>query len=726
MKKNKFYYFLQKEQMMIRLGVFLGLIGIAVYLTGFYVPFYESEMKLYIRNIPKDNINTSYGAGGLVKSESGFSNPLFNYIEVLDSEKLGSRVLDILRQKYPDDVDRLSVDSKVKWAKIFTKITKAKVIPSTDIVKVSFQWDDPDHLADVFNIVIDEYKATNLEIRKETDTKRLKYLEGQLDLSSQRLDEIREEIKKFRVDNKASDLTQESLELTKARVELEKEAEELKSQISFSKSNDLSHQLGMKDAQTGLRASGIGEDPYLVKLSQDLAVSQQKYAKLTAKLTDQHPDTVEVKNEIDSLKSNIETRKREIMGSVGTNKGLYDTASITIATDLARVQADGTSQISQLKALQQGINNLAKEEQALPLKRQGLMELEKKEKALALAYENVYKNYEEAKIKERQIDDNIVVLNHPSKASFAWLELLIVLIALLGLGTLSGLAVAWIKYDIEDKWLNSEEIELFTGKNVLGVIPWVNENPESSSHYIEPFDSILGISYSKIVNNIISRSYLKEAQLLSFISTSPLRKNSPVIHNMVGTLTRLGKSVILLDVDFTNPGKLLTATGNTLPAHHKDLIDIIQELNYRFRLSGEVPEEEVRQLIEDSLFRIEPDLKHPGNGNQILYLSSLKTVENVYDYVGSRGFQTIIAYLRAHYEFILIDPPNKPYIYPEIQAITNLSDAMVIVTSLQSNRQDLIKIIDDLDRAEKTTLGVISREKNSKMEKDLAAGSHQS
>ncbi|MEW5818904.1 MAG: hypothetical protein AB1782_01820 [Cyanobacteriota bacterium] len=720
MNKNKLLLLVLKEKKIFASGIVIGILLFLIYLIFMYVPLYKTNTMVFIRNIPKQNIFADFGGESTIYSESGFSNPLFNLVQILESDIVAARIYDNLSEEYAKDFKKLGVKSKGDWLRTYKTLVSAQIKPSTDIIKISFNWANKKNADKLLDELIKEFKNVNLEIRQTVEKKQTKFLDKQLKVIANQLDNIRKKIKNFKVENRAVDLKKESSELTKARVELQKQAELLKSQVNYydKKLADLSGQLNFRDTKTALKAVSIGEDPYLVELSQELAQSQQKYAQLKSKFTDNYPDVIAVKNEIETLEKNIAGRKTESVGDIKGIRGVYDKSSQDIIKEMALIQAEKTSTKAQLMSLRSGIEELIVQETNLPTKLMGLEGLQKEEAALAIAYENIKQKQLEARIKESEIVDNIVLINYPSDPKLVITILAMKFVGLIGMVLLLSFAVAIVKEDIENKWTDSSEVEEITGVKVLGVIPWLrdlNIIKKDSRHFIQKSDSIMGISYGEAVSNIVRSSYLHEAQAISFVSTHASRGKSIIIPNITATLARLNKSVILIVTDYDESQEIIKNFGITIPPKKLDMLDVIERVNIHLRISKTIDTKVLTQLIEEAFMPIFID------GDEMFQLLYTGKNVNIYDYVATRGFYTIIAFLKQYYEFVLIDTPVKPLIFPEFSAISSVSDGIIIVSAMETNRDGLINTINKFKNANTKILGVLVREENEELEQFFAS-----
>ncbi len=711
--KNKLLYLLFREHKTLLKGVLAGFVLLTAYLLFAYKPSYKTEVDLYIKNIPRNDIITIYNKSDVIQSQTGLSNPLYNLMKILKSPRLSSGMYDYLEENHPKGLKKYGVKNKNKFISKFPKDIKATIQPSTDILKVSFKWVEKDKTIEVFNTIINEFKNINLEIRKTGESKQREYLNKQIAELGRQLDDVRNEIKNYKIENGILEAKNEGIELAKVRIGLEKEIELLKSQLSSNerKIEELTSQLDIPDAKSAIKAASIGEDPYLVKLNQNLASTEQKLANLTAEFTDEYPAVIRIKGELEQIRVNINKRIKETLNDFEVEKGIYDSSSIIIVNNLAKAQSDKVSIKAKLEKLTESIEELRKKEAELPKKIAGLEVLQKNEQALADAYLKGSQKLMEASLKENQLVDNIFPLGNPKKPSFDLIELLIKSMSILMLGFLGAFSYIWVKDDIEDKWFDSSEIEKLTGRKVLGIIPWIRRY---DTHQ-EENKAILDLAYKNIANSIINRSYKEDAQVLSFISSSCSKRKSSITSKIFENIITTGTSAVLLDTDF-GPGRYEKDYGESSQKPEVDIIDTLREINKYLRMSESVDENLICGLIDRSMVKVTVTGDN-GIESSCDYIYSEKSVDDIYDFVSTPGFRVIIAYLKKKYELVFIDIPAKPVFFPEIENITGISDAVIILSAMETNKEELIKIVNKFSESDKKILGIISRQEDTEAEK---------
>jgi succinoglycan biosynthesis transport protein ExoP len=678
----------------------MAVVFYAIYLVFFFIPLYGSFAKVLIRNLPQSPVITSYGSDALVKSESGYSNPLFNYMQILQSNRLALAVYEPLKAKYSKDLEALAINNQSDWVEKYGKLLLAKVEPSTDVIKVDFLWNNKAHSSEVLNLLLDAFRQTNMDIRLSSQRVRTGHMDEQLKKIGQDLDAVRQKIKQYRVNNRTIDLESEAAELTRVRIELFKQNQLLKAQAQFDETRklDLARQLGYSSGNIALKATGIGGDPYLVKLSQDLAQVEQRYAKLTTKLTGEHPDVKEAANEITSLQAHIQERETKIIRDVKLPNAAYDETSRAVVTDLVRAQADQIAHRSELRMIENAIQEIVKRENSIPAKKQGLDELTKTEQSLAIAYASTKEKDLEARIQQSQVDDNIVILSLPSKARLIPTDALLKAILMLFVGALGGYSIGWMKDFIEDRWKDVNDIEVSTGQTVLGTLPWVSEKlfnvTREKGELLSPE---LRTAYAQVSNQLLLSSYRENAQIITLLSSRLGRLDSSVGYNLCITLCRLGKSVVFINT-LDNLKRLYPFKLTEL-----DLVDIVTEINATIRKNDVIATDALDDLLEVSSHKVDID------NNPLICFSIDKPGIHLHDVVGSKGFEFLLGELKKRYEFIIIDTPDKPIHDPALQSLVFLGDASVIIMSQERNRKGLLNLVQQLRKHDKSILGVISR-----------------
>lgn len=731
MTSSSFSSFIQRERTTLIVAFALGCVAVLLYLFLAFQPTYQSSAKLLVKNIARGNVITEYGDDKPLSSESGYSNPLFNYQEILRSEILARQSYPLIKEQYPKMLSDLKVKTEEQWVKKFPQLVKTKVVPSTDVIQLTFNWVDEESADDVTSIVLNSFKESNLQILRGVTLQQRRYLDDQLKVVSDELLQVRKAIRQYKEQNQAIDLTGETSRLVQDRMSLEQQLAVLKAQRTqnLQKAEELSDLLGVQTAKQAVLASGIGTDPFLQDQQNKLAALQEEYQGLSAKYTDEHPTMKTLNQQISSVKAAISARRNEVLSNGSVKKGLYTQSSSDIATDLARVQAEATSQEAQIGELTREINAIRARESSIPRKQLGMDELTKKESALAAAYDNIKKKQLETRIKENAIVDNVVFLADPSEGKLNLKEPLIAIVGLLAFALGLGFAFAWIKEGFNDRWNDPIEVEQATNKPVLGTIPWTplpkGESSIQLTQRVLMDDATTTRAYDSIANRIMHRSFLDNTQVISFCSLSGQRTSSAITSQVAYALAKAGRRVVLIDADLERPLRHLNFFECPKPESYHGLVETITDFNRRLRdqgytngntqngkgLRAAMPDEQVAAMLSPSLIHVE--LEHKLDNQQVMidYLTASSPLSRPSDVLASHGFHRLVQYLKETYEFVIIDAAAAPMDFPEVQAVMNRTEGVVLVAPLESKRENLLREITRLESENTNTFGILMRDK---------------
>jgi len=737
-----------------------------LYTVCFYIPLYQSDVSLYVRNLPQNDVVDTYRAPNPVTSESGYSNPLFNLVEVIKSNEVGEQLYTLLKQRYPEHLQAMHVQTREQWHVKYQKLLSASIKPSTDIIEVSLKWSDAKQAPEVLSILVQEFKSVNVNLQRSIIAHQRKNLEQELNVIGQDLDKVRSQIRAYKIANQAGNFDNEIMSLSAARLDLERQASLIKSQRAYAmqKSSLLSKTIGMGSPTQALRATGIGQDPYMIKMNQDLAAEQQEFNKLSAKFTDQHPDVIAQRSRVQAVEDSLTQRRLETLSGTRLSgapaeksvRPLYDLSSQNIAEEFARTHADIAAYNQQALDLQHSIAQVKSREAAVPTIMAGLQDLQKQEPALEEAYTNTKRKYLEAVINERNVLDNIEILGSPTPGSGSNRELLLVGLGMLLAGILIPTAVVWVKAGLEDRWVDALEMQSVTQLPVLGLMPWLTCPPQHER--AQPLPQLYGDAQmlehacASLVNRLVSAAQAQQAQVISFVSADPSRKHSLIVPYMALSLSRAGKSVLLVDGHFDAPllteltpvltesASLDEATGADTSAQtslvSQDLLSLLRTLqrtlkpfevnNNRYRgvpaqLYPRLTQDILQTLIEVQVSERQTEfssgMSSPMSSTGAAaaaptfhVLGARQAYPDQYHWLTSPAFIWLIQVLRHQFDYVLIDAAPSDSLPIALACMPAVADGVVLINGHATRRQTLLDSVHTVEAQNLTVLGIIARD----------------
>lgn len=671
-----------------------------LYVLTLYKPAFESEAKVWIKDTStRSYLSQNPDGPGYLSPLTQAGNPVMTQSEILTSKEMESFLSDFVAKHQPRE----------KWAKTYkgkpytAELIKVKTEPNTDILQVSLKWDDPVVARDMLRVALEKLDDTNLAFNRQIYTKKREYADQQLSEISNKLASVRDRIKQFQSGNLAVDIDAQTQELVRLKTQLVAQLESVNAarQNNSSNASSLQKQLAMNPKQA-LQAVALGSgNENLVKMRSDLALLKQQYAKDGVKLAPTNPTMVAAKKQIAELESQVKAEIRETTGGKANDGPLiYDNVRSQLVQDLASSNARSAGLGSEAASLTSAIARVNSSLKSIPENRYTLTGLHEEEKALALAFDELRKKQIEARIKEAETPSNMFVVDSPSlpdKASFPRGAHLIVLSALLGLGV--GVGLSALKTQSEDLCEGADAIAEATKSKVLGVIPWLETLPEQRSAGDGSMFGMNDMACKHIISNLRIEATKTEAQAITFTSSSLEKPRKSGAYHLAECMSRLGQTVAFIEADLRPTGlmKLIPDTGAMT-----DLTDLILSTDLKLRGGQAVyPEEILAGLTRDV--------------NGIYLALNRQPSDNAYDYFASRGFRHMVNVLKEQFDWVFIDTPAAA-ISPEFTAIAHISDGVVLFADRKATYKTLRGIAGKVHEAGVPLLGVIAREKSSRLE----------
>lgn len=692
--KNRYFRNFKRDKKLIVSIILICFSWSIIYLLLFYKPKYESEAKVWIKNLATEEFVTSLDTQNQLTPLTTTGNPLLTQIELLKSEQLKQAIVDF-KEKQGEKIKINNVEIDVKNR------------PGTDILTVDYSDNSAEKAQQTLNEVLIEYEKINLSINKKIRTSRREYIDLKLTDIEQKLKDVRKQLKEYRIKNLSINLDEESIQLVDQQILMSTKLEDTIAEIKNTNSSikELEKQLSLK-SRDAINAVALGSDNQnLVKLRDELNEAVQEYEFDSAKYTDLNPKMIAQKAKIDTINKQIKKQIELSIGKYAKSQkiNIFD----PVREELVKQLAEGQTNLMGLKAQENSINQSIKkinlEQAKLPEEKYTLDTLEQEEQVLSEAYDQLKQKQIEAKIKEAEAVSNVIVVDTPDlplDPSFpnAFHTLIIGLI----LGLFAGMGLSALKTLLEDVCDNTEAIEEITGTSVVGTIPW-----SETLLTDEQMQFIHGLAYDNIVSNLLIKCYKNNKKVLAFTSSSLKKTQSRIIYQIASRLKKSGHSVVIVDSDLRIPTLLKTASVKENVVNLSDLIvsleKKIHEIQNSENKNPNYQELIMKKEVMDALVTDELGINHMGNKDMII---------EPYEFFGTAAFEYIINVLKSNFDWVLVDT-GVAHITPEFLIISKLADGVVLFVSRTITYTTLRTIIKSLKISNIPFIGSIVRESDS-------------
>ena len=450
----------------------------------------------------------------------------------------------------------------------FRQKLNVSVVPSTEILKISYRDSEPSRAKEVVNTLIFNYLESDIAVNQDRTLEAKKFLEKQIPKVKQTLVETENAIEELKSKNQilspqkeVSQLVSELGDVTKRITEAESEVANLTSQSKY-----LQKQLQMSPQQA-LKATKISQS--------------QKIQKITARLTELESQLE--RSESDSNKENllmnkleqqIERQKQLLSQQIEQIAGSESSVDLP---EFGKLQQELTVELIELESDITGLNNqiayLSQIEQQLKQKATNFPEIEQQltqlERQLGVSqktYELLQKQLSLIEVAANQNVSNVSVIsygivpNTPVSSRFR----IIGYISALSLGLLAAVATVYFLESRDSSLKTVDDAKKLFGYNWLGIIPSYDRSkiktlPESRDSLAAPLivrdapESSASESYRMLQSNLRFASDDRPIQSIVITSSVSGEGKSTVAANLAGTMAQVGHKVLLVDANLHDP-----------------------------------------------------------------------------------------------------------------------------------------------------------------------------
>lgn len=373
-------------------------------------PVYEAgSTLLFKRASAATSLGLSAGAG---PSETApfvqQGNPVETQSEILQSPPLLEKV--VAAQQLKDAGGKaLSVDR-------FLQDLKVASVKGTDLLKVSYQDEDPRRAERVVSSLIAFYRENDVATNRAEAAEARKFIYQQLPRVEATLRQRELALRDFKLKHRIVDLTEEARAGVSLVSNLDNELAQARARLQSTSTRlgELRHIVGMS-AGRAMTTSALSQSPAVQEALTQLQTTQSQLAQARSRYQEVHPTVVNLKSKEASLKSLLERRVEQVVGSripsaqVG-NSLQVGTLKQKLIDDLVNTEVDRLGASSQVAALAGVQNTYRQRILTLPTLAQGQQELERQLKATQSTYETLSRRLQEIRVTENQKVDDVRVV----------------------------------------------------------------------------------------------------------------------------------------------------------------------------------------------------------------------------------------------------------------------------------------------------------------------------
>lgn len=630
------------------LGVFCGVLSIAIPLALSKEPTYRSSMELLV----EPNYQENGGDGGESEvTDSAVDVDYATQLNLMRSSELLQEAVERLESEYP----HISVE-ELQGSLTLKQVVEGEDEP-TKIVQATYVGNDPARTKEVLQALKNVYQKYNLEQQEKRISEGLSFINEQLPVARENLAEAEQELRQFRQNNNLVAPEEAANQTANALRNVEQQRQSLDAQYQETQAryDALKKQLGLSP-QEALISSRLSESSRYQTLLNQLQETEIALAEQRAQYTDAHPNVKALLEQRQQQLSLLKEEVRQVLGEVP------EQLKITPEALQQRGQLAGT-ELNLARSLVEARTNL----QSLRARDQSLAETEQQLRAQLDRFPKLIAQYnslqQEVEVRRSTLQELLQARQQLGveldRGGFNWQVVEtpraghkigpntkqdILLGAVVGL-FLGGVA-AFLREVVDDAVHTSDQLRGQVSLPLLGVtpslppseagrfvvnFPWqrLDQPPTSILQVVQwlPFRESLDMIYKNI--QLLNRG----SELSSLVVTSALagEGKSTLVLGLAISAARLDQRVLVIDADLRHSSL------------HEELA-LSNEEGLSTLLSGETEQ---------------PNLHHISPlGSNIDLLTAGSTPNDPVKLLSSQGMRELIAEFEQSYDLVMLDTPS--------------------------------------------------------------------
>lgn len=413
---------------------------------------------------------------------------------------------------------------------------------------------------------------------------------------------------------------------------------ELNSQLVAAQTAKAQADAKLAEAQA-LRGEGLGQEsiPDVLQsslinaLKQQLADSERRAAELSAAHGERHPMMRKARAEVANIQGRLNAEVGKIVEGLGREARTAEARYETLAKNF-----------DQLKQQMGAVND--KSIQLEALERDAAVNRNLLEAMLLRAKQTTGA--------ENILDANAKLVSSaaPAQAPSFPPKSLIAILGIAG-GFMVGAAIALLREGNDNTFRRADQLETLTGLPVMAMIPEVSGRTSPSVQVLRQPTSDFSEALRRLYIGIESSEMVQSPRTIAFSSATPSEGKSVTVASLGRLLASNGKKVLVIDCDWRSP-----------------------RLHQTFQCSN-------RAGLIDLLTDERPDL------DQVIHHEPMSGVDvmpagpwnpRMAHLIGAERMRQILAALRSHYDFILLDTPPA-LVAADVLALSRAVDKLVFL-----------------------------------------------
>lgn len=624
------------------------------------------------------------------------NNPLDTQAEILTSDTLIQQVIEDL--KLQDEEGRKISPYALKMN------LSVKAIPGTDVLRISYETDDPELSAKVVNRLMETYIQYDIRTNRADAAAAREFIEQELPVAEIAVNEAAADLQRFKDRNRIISLEDESKSAVESLAVLETQISQLRAELvsGQTRSRELTQQLEM-DVATAVTSNTLSQVPGVQQALGSFQAIQAELSQAQARYTDNHPIIENLKRQEAAAYDLLQTQVAQVVTQpLETEPGRLQLGTLQqqLVSQLVQTEVDRLALESRIGSLLESRDRYLDWSSTFPDLEKQQQQLVNRLRAAQTTYEGLLLRQQQIQLAENQTVGNARILDYASVPtdSVGTSSKLYVGAGGVG-GFLTGIAIA-VLLDLVDRSVKTvKEAETLFGWPVLGVIPkyrLTGLTPPLEGEVVAPLTiahagpyPMVSDAYQMLQANLKFVSSDKRLKTFVVTSSVPEEGKTSVAAQLAMTISQSGRKVLLIEADLRSPNQ-----------HH--VWGVMNGIGLSHVLVGEGNLEESLQPISENLTLMTAGVQPP---NPLALLDS-------------EQMANVLGNLSQQYDMVIIDTPPLAGA-ADAAILGKMTDGVILVVRprvADSASATAAKSL--LSRSNATVLGLVANAVEMKIEHD--------
>ncbi|MDJ0662364.1 MAG: polysaccharide biosynthesis tyrosine autokinase [Crocosphaera sp.] len=592
------------------------------------------------------------------------SDPLATLAELAESKRI---LTPALEEVFPQKMKSPEV---ISLRKTLTKKLDVKIVPSTNILELTYQYKDPEIASKVLNSITETLVAEKSKtIRSQAQVVR-EFLEAEIPKQRELTEAATSAENKYRQQHGLISVSEQTSNLVNSLENLENQQRELQSQLqnNRTKTQEFQRLVGLQDREKAYITGQIKQNQNLQTLQNKLVDLEIQLANARSRFTETHPTVLSLVEEQDKVLQLYQQALAKVSPAsvnVDPNKITTDELSQTLITQFILNEIEGLALQQQLQALQPQIAQLQSRLVSIPRQQQPLARLVREKEEAVNNLKFLESKLVEARLAEAQLLSNIIILElSPADSSNTTPSKPAVLVFASFFGLIFATGMILLQETLDNTLYQDLDLEKWLGISVIADLPNLPEiNLFADDKALFLHDQELVEPYRRLLKTLELDKGEKSQSII--VSSSISVEGKSVVAAHLGTVSAmLFRRTLIIDGNLHNPEQHQLFSIQSSPG----LTDILDQ---GFSLGDLIQPTEIHNLY-------------------ILPCGSLKSQGSLV--LESPEMKSLLKEIKQHYDQIIIDTSSLDN-YADAITLGELSDKMILVVQPKLTPKNILENI---------------------------------